>query len=87
LEKDIQVKLIHGLHARPSMAIVTGLTKLDTESVTISTNQVTANARSIMELLTSAFLVGTIVHVKASGKDAEAAIKVIEDVLTKDAIL
>ena len=82
LEKDIQIKLINGLHARPSASIAGKLAKMDIDFATISTEKITVNARSIMELLTSCILVDTIVHVKVSGKDAETAMKTIEDVLT-----
>jgi phosphotransferase system HPr (HPr) family protein len=84
VEKDIQVKLIRGLHARPSMAMSGKLSGLDLESVTISTDQITVNARSIMELLASCIICDTVIHATAIGKDAEIAIKAIEDVLTLD---
>lgn len=84
MEKDIRIKLSHGLHARPSSEIIDKLSKMNVDSVTMASEKACANALSILELLTSGFLNDTVVRVKATGKDAEAAVQVIEEVLSKE---
>ncbi|MCS6926561.1 MAG: HPr family phosphocarrier protein [Candidatus Binatia bacterium] len=62
-----------GLHARAAAAIVQALQGLQAE-VSVGWAGHTANARSILELLTLGAPQGSVLEVSANGPDAEAAV-------------
>ena len=65
----------NGIHARPSAAIVSCVSKYDCE-VKLETPDGEADGKSIMEILMLKIVVGTNVKIIASGPDEE---KVLDD--------
>ena len=62
-----------GLHFRAAALVVRALEKFSS-NVTISTGDTTADARSVLDLMTLAAARGTPIVVEAEGPDAEAAV-------------
>ena len=62
-----------GLHFRAAALVVRTLEEF-ASNVTISTEETTADARSILDLMTLAAARGTPVVVEAEGQDADAAL-------------
>ncbi len=73
LEKDVIVKNKAGLHARPASAIVMAVAASDC-TVHISNPEAgtEANGESTMALLSLSAPVGTRLHLKVTGKDADS---------------
>ncbi len=65
-----------GLHARPAMLLVQSISRLQCE-VMIEKDEVEADAKSIMGVLTLAAEQGSTIKVVAEGPDAEQAVQVI----------
>lgn len=65
-----------GLHARPAMLLVQSITRLDCD-VSVEKDGVTADAKSIMGVLTLAAEQGSNVTVTANGLDAQQAVDAI----------
>lgn len=84
IETKITVKLKLGLHARPCALINHVATRLDLEKLTLSNSTQTANANSIMGLMTLFSTTGAVLDVKARGKDAQKAIDAIREILETD---
>jgi len=76
----IETKIVNqdGLHMRPSMGIVT-MAALYKSNITIGQGNMTANAKSIMEVVTLVAVCGTTLTIIADGIDEEEAIKEIKD--------
>lgn len=62
-----------GLHFRAAALVVRALEKFSS-NVTISNGDTTADARSVLDLMTLAAARGTPIVVEAEGPDAEAAV-------------
>lgn len=84
IETKITVKLKNGLHARPCVLINMVATSLDLEEITISNPKQVSEATSIMSLLLLFSTTGTVLDVKAKGKDAQKAIDGIREILETD---
>ncbi|MEW6298745.1 MAG: HPr family phosphocarrier protein [Thermodesulfobacteriota bacterium] len=69
-----------GLHARAAAAVVQALQGLQAD-VTVSWAGQTANGRSILELLTLGAPQGSVLEVRATGPDAEAAVAALTRVV------
>jgi len=65
-----------GLHARPSTAIATTATRFGAD-VTITKDDMTVDAKSVLELLMLAAECGSELVVRAEGSDAAAAVKAV----------
>jgi len=87
IEKDIQVKLSHGLHARPSAAIAGQLSPLNLKCAEMINGELTVDMKSIMSLLTACVLPKSTVHVKIEGQDEEKALKIVEEILGRESII
>lgn len=86
IKKSVQMKLVLGLHARPSSYIVTHIIPLKLDQAELSFNGKMADLKSILSLLSLFVPVGSFVDVILSGPDEEAALKIIEDVFSNDDI-
>jgi phosphocarrier protein HPr len=78
-ETTITVTNELGLHARPSAQLVETVSRFESE-VYITRDDLTINAKSIMGVMMLAAEKGAVLHFRASGNDAEAAIKAIESI-------
>jgi phosphotransferase system HPr (HPr) family protein len=75
--RKIEIKNKLGLHARAAALLVQTANKFAAQ-VSLTKDGQTADARSIMGLLTLAAARGSKIQVEASGDDAERAVKAIE---------
>lgn len=75
--RKVEIKNKLGLHARAAALLVQTANKFSAQ-VSLSKDGQTADARSIMGLLTLAAARGSKILVEASGDDAERAVKAIE---------
>lgn len=77
---QIQVTIVNelGMHARPAAKVAQTAGKFDC-SLTIARDEVRANAKSILGLLTLACPKGTVLTVEAEGPDAEVALKAMAE--------
>lgn len=72
-----------GLHFRAAALVVRTLEEFSS-NVTISTGDATADARSVLDLMTLAAARGTPVVVEAEGDDAEAALAALGRLISED---
>jgi len=72
-----------GLHFRAAALVVRTLEEF-ASSVTISTGDATADARSVLDLMTLAAAQGTPVVVEAEGDDADAAVAALGRLITEN---
>ncbi|MHC4130630.1 MAG: HPr family phosphocarrier protein [Planctomycetota bacterium] len=76
-ETDIEIKNSDGLHMRPAMQFVDLANQFDCD-ITVSNNQDTADAKSIMQMTILAATCGTKLKITAKGQDAQEAIKALK---------
>jgi phosphotransferase system HPr (HPr) family protein len=83
-ETEIEIKNSDGLHMRPAMQFVDLANEFDCD-ISVSNDQDTADAKSIMQMTILAATYGTKLKVKAKGSDAKEAIqalkKLVEEIL------
>lgn len=77
MERILTVENQNGIHARPSAAIVSCVSKFDCE-IKLETENGEADGKSIMEILMLKILVGSKVKVTASGPDEEKVLDALE---------
>ncbi|EDM27680.1 phosphocarrier protein HPr [Lentisphaera araneosa HTCC2155] len=75
---DATVNNIHGIHCRPSSAIVKGAKSFES-SITVNADGQTANLTNILELISLGLPQGASVSISAEGSDEEAAAKKIAE--------
>lgn len=75
-EQRVVLKNRMGLHARPSTAIATTATRFACD-ITITKDDMTVDAKSVLELLMLAAECGSELLVHAEGKDAEKAVQAV----------
>ena len=80
IKKSIEVKLVHGLEARPVAELVQLASKYDS-TVHIEAQSKTVNAKSIMGMMTLNLSSGEKIDVIADGKDEEAVVADMESYL------
>ena len=85
IRKEAVIKSVHGLHARPSCAISTYSKIMSETKITIinSATGDSADAKSILSLLTLGMPSNTKVIVEADGKDEQVAVDEIYKILTE----
>jgi phosphocarrier protein len=71
-ERSVEISNERGLHARASAKFVKLAASFDAE-VTVSKDEATVDARSIMGLMMLAAGPGSTIHIHAEGSEAEAA--------------
>lgn len=82
--KKVRVANPQGLHARPASIFVKIANKFESE-ITVTKEDQTVNAKSIMGLLMLAAEQGSEIEIAATGKDAEKAIAELEAFLVSGA--
>lgn len=78
VERRIRIINQLGLHARAAGKLVRLASKFSSD-VTLAVDGTTANARSILDLLTLGAGYGTFVDIRVEGSDEDAAIAEIEE--------
>lgn len=81
-ERSITVTNELGLHARPASQLAHVASRFEA-TVEISNGETTANAKSILGVLTLAAPKGTTLELRASGSDAEDALEAICDLFQR----
>jgi len=72
-----------GLHVRAAAMVVRTMTPFESR-VTIRTEGGTADARSVLDLLTLSASKGTAIRVEAEGPDAESAVAALGDLIARN---
>jgi phosphotransferase system HPr (HPr) family protein len=77
-EVKLEIKNEVGLHARPAALFVQTANKFKS-TITVKNGDTTANAKSILHILTLGAEKGTILTVIAEGEDSEQALKALTE--------
>lgn len=80
IEKEIKVVNKLGLHARPAAQLVQTISRFKSD-VSITRDDLTVNAKSIMGVMMLAAEMGTVLRFKVTGDDEQEAIEAIENTL------
>jgi len=83
IEKEITIRNCQGLHARPAALFVQIATKYESD-VSVQKDGEVVNGKSIMGILMLGAQEGSQVKITAEGKDAEEAVKELEEFLSSD---
>lgn len=83
VEKEVTVELKSGLQARPAALFVQEANRFSSE-VFLEKDGKKVNAKSIMGLMSLAVASGATIKLIARGSDEEAAIKALEEFVTKE---
>jgi phosphotransferase system HPr (HPr) family protein len=79
-ETEIEIKNSDGLHMRPAMQFVDLANQFNCD-ITVSNNQDTADAKSIMQMTILAATCGTKLKVSAKGQDAQKAVQALKELV------
>lgn len=82
IEKEVIIKNKLGIHARPATMIVKAAGKYKA-NITFKKDNVSVNAKSIMELLLLEGYKGSKIKVVANGEDEEKAINAIVEIIER----
>jgi len=85
VEKDIVIKNKLGLHARPAAIFVQHANKFESE-ITVTKDDMEVNGKSIMGILSLGAETGAVIHLKAEGPDAEAALLELDEMISQEEI-
>lgn len=77
-ELKLEIKNKVGLHARPAALFVQTANKFKSK-ITVMNGAATANAKSILNVLTLGAVNGAIITVVAEGEDAEQALNALKE--------
>jgi len=79
---EIKLTIIHdvGLHARPASAFVQTAAKFSSD-IEVTHGETTANAKSILSVLTLGVHKDAEIVVKAEGEDADEALKALQELV------
>ncbi len=83
VEKKVVIKNKLGLHARPAALFVQIANKFDCD-IAVTKGRQKVNGKSIMGIMMLAAGKGDIIHIKASGDDANKALTELEHLLMGD---
>lgn len=81
-ETEVEIRNPEGLHMRPAMQFVDLANSFESE-ITVSNQQDTVDAKSIMQMTMLAATYGTKLRIKAVGSDAPEAIKALSELFNK----
>ncbi|MBU2514031.1 HPr family phosphocarrier protein [bacterium] len=81
LEKDVIIINKLGLHLRAATKLVQLASDFEAD-ITISCNEQDADAKSIMDVLMLAAIVGTEVNIKVSGDNQEQELEIMDQVVS-----
>jgi phosphotransferase system HPr (HPr) family protein len=82
-EKKVTVNLRAGLHARPAALFVQQANKFSSD-VFVEKADKSVNAKSIMGIMSLAISKGTEITIRAEGSDAERAVEVLAEMVSRD---
>lgn len=82
-EKKVTVNLRAGLHARPAALFVQQANKFSSD-VFVEKAGKSVNAKSIMGIMSLAISKGTEITIRAEGSDAERAVEVLAEMVSRD---
>lgn len=82
---EISLTINHnvGLHARPACLFVQTASKYSSD-INVTHGEITANAKSILSVLTLGANQGALIKIQAFGSDAEEALKALEELVLKN---
>jgi phosphocarrier protein len=83
VERSVEVRNRHGLHARPAAEFVRLASRFDAE-VQVSKDDLEVNGKSIMGVLMLAAEPGAVLTIQADGVDAEQAVAALVEYLHTD---
>lgn len=83
IEKELIIGNKLGLHARPAANFVQVANKF-TSDITVIKNEIRANGKSIMEILTLEANQGSKIKIVVFGEDAKEAVDELEKILIKE---
>ncbi len=81
-ERQVEVLNFHGVHARPASMIVEAARRFKSE-ISLIKNGAVADAKSIMTVMMLAAVRGSIVTIRASGEDEEAAVEALTELFKR----
>jgi phosphocarrier protein HPr len=81
IERSVRIANRNGLHARPAAAIVKLASRFGSD-ITIVRDDLEVNGKSIMGVMMLAAECGATITLRASGKDAEALLDALADLIT-----
>lgn len=84
MEKQVVVRNPHGLHARPAAKFVQAASSVP-EDVIIEKNGKTANAKSILSIMSLGVSKGDTVTLKVAGESGETLLQTLEGILVSEA--
>lgn len=84
MEKQVVVRNPHGLHARPAAKFVQAASSVP-EEVIIEKNGKTANAKSILSIMSLGVSKGDTVTLTVAGESGEALLQTLEGILVSEA--
>ncbi len=79
-QDEVAVVNKYGLHARPAMQLVDTANRFES-LITVSNGDTEMDAKSIMSVMQLAATRGTRLRLRARGKDAQAAIVALKDLI------
>lgn len=82
VEREFEVRLELGLHARPAGQFVTLAARFESE-IEVGRGGEWVSGRSVLSILSLAAAKGTRVRIRAAGPDAEAAVESLGSVLLR----
>jgi phosphocarrier protein len=82
VEREFEVQLELGLHARPAGQFVTLASRFESE-IEVGRGGEWVSGRSVLSILSLAAAKGTRVRIRAAGPDAEAAVESLGGVLLR----
>ncbi len=84
MEKQVVVRNPHGLHARPAAKFVQAASSVP-EDVILEKNGKTANAKSILSIMSLGVSKGDTVTLTVGGESAETLLRTLEEILVSEA--
>ncbi len=84
MEKQVVVKNPHGLHARPAAKFVQAAASVPGD-VIIEKNGKTANAKSILSIMSLGVSKGDVVTLSVGGEGGETLLGTLEEILVSEA--
>lgn len=84
-ETQVTIKNETGLHARPASRFVKKAQEFEAD-ITVDNSKESANAKSIMEIMSLGAAQGTTVTIRTEGKDEEEALKTLVNFIEKDLV-
>ena len=80
--RDIEIINKNGLHARPSALFVKTASKFNSD-VSVELGGMKVSGKSIMGIITLEASIGKVIHITATGEDAEEMVKALEELIAQ----